>query len=394
MGCSSNPENNENTSRGNDANNQNTITEQTLTRINKSKPKEPTSNPLQISKSTNLLKSSGSIYKYKQSTLKKKISPYEISTIKFNESNEIYLIKINACSFFKEELIPIWFDKQTYIKFITKGKWRIDKKYNFSDSRGMPSTHFSEFNYGAAVARIGSGPNFLLAPNEFTYFTENEGPLHLRMNLPKNLDVSPEGNIEIKVFDGTLMSKEEVNTKIGWKQKDMNYSNKNSTDLENELTTDINDLRMNPILFYEKFLKNNSNTLWTEEFLQKAKLNNDNNQISAFSTNNDLYNCLKQYVKLNYQKIKKYINNRGNEKYLTDLKEQIQIYVKEKFSKECLVDCRKTKKYNSKDICIQYLLDTNFRENIFKSDYYSIAINIIDDVSQDEIFIILAFMID
>ena len=28
---------------------------------------------------------------------------------------------------------------------------------------------------------------------------------------------------------------------------------------------------MNPILFYENFLKNDSNTIWTEDFLKMAK---------------------------------------------------------------------------------------------------------------------------
>ncbi len=43
------------------------------------------------------------------------------------------------------------------------------------------------------------------------------------MNLPKNLKVNPEGTIEIKVFDGKLLTMEEINEKIGWKTKSLKY---------------------------------------------------------------------------------------------------------------------------------------------------------------------------
>ena len=187
----------------------------------------------------------------KNSPIKNKKDPYIITSID-SDYGQITIVKLNACSFLTEYLIPIWFEKNTFIKFITTGKWRIDKSYEYTDSAGMPSSHSMNFNYGAAVARVGSGPSFLLSPNEFTYYTNFEGPLYLKMNLPKKIKVSPEGTIEVKVFDGTLMSIEEINEKIGWKEKDMNYENKNSTEIENELTVNLNNLRMNPILFYEK----------------------------------------------------------------------------------------------------------------------------------------------
>ena len=200
MGCSCSQENIETNI------NQNQITEQTLTKINKIKLEEP-SNQLLTSKSTNLQNSSYNIYnksKTYTSNKKPKVSPFSITKISSDEVKEIYLIKVNASYFLKEELIPIWFEKDIYIKFITKAKWRIDRKYNYTDSKGMPSSRSLGFNYGAAIARIGSGPKFILQPNDFTYLNKFEGPLYLRMNLPKNLDVCPEGNMEIKVFDGIL----------------------------------------------------------------------------------------------------------------------------------------------------------------------------------------------
>ena len=394
MGCSSNPENVENDTNNNrnNKNDNNQITEQTLTKVNNSCPEEPP-NPLLASKATNLQKSSESLFK--KPNPKKKLSPISISSIKIDESKSIYLIKIKACYFFKEELIPIWFEKDTYIKFITTGKWRIDEKYNFTDSRGMPSNHNSGFNYGAAVARIGSGPNFLLAPNDFTYFTNNEGPLYLRMNLPKNITMNPEGTMDIKVFDGTLMTIDEINSKLGWKEKNMDYSNDKSTELENGLTKDLNNLRMNPVLFYEKNIKNKCNIIWTEDFLKLMKNNNNDNQISAFSTNNDLYNCLKKYVRKNSSEIKTNLTSkRGVDKYMEKNKEKIAVYLKQIFGSEILVDFRRTKKYDTDDLCMMYILDINFRKNIFSSEYYSIAVNILEDILPDEIFIILVFMKD
>ena len=41
-----------------------------------------------------------------------------------------------------------------------------------------------------------------------------------------------------------------------------------------------------------------------------------------------------------------------------------------------------------------YILDTEFRQNIFYSEYYSIAINILDDIIPGDIFIILVLMKD
>ena len=43
---------------------------------------------------------------------------------------------------------------------------------------------------------------------------------------------------------------------------------------------------------------------------------------------------------------------------------------------------------------MMYILDINFRKNIFSSEYYSIAVNILEDILPDEIFIILVFMKD
>ena len=102
MGCSSSPENIEN------KNEQNQLTDDKVNKNN--------TNHLQASKSTNDFNSSFNIYNKSKTYLNnkdQKIPPIIISTIGSPNIKEIYLIKVNACSFLKEEMIPIWFEKET-----------------------------------------------------------------------------------------------------------------------------------------------------------------------------------------------------------------------------------------------------------------------------------------
>ena len=36
------------------------------------------------------------------------------------------------------------------------------------------------------------------------------------MNLPKNVKVEPEGQLNLRIFDAEFLSVEEINKKIGW----------------------------------------------------------------------------------------------------------------------------------------------------------------------------------
>ena len=125
------------------------------------------------------------------------------------------------------------------------------------------------------------------------------------MFLPKKIKLNPEGTMEIKIFDGNLMSIEEIYEKIGWKEIDLKYNNRKSTEVENDLTINFNNLRMNPILFYEKNIKNSQNKIWTEEFLKQMKNNNDNYGILPFNINNNCHIFLHNYIELHYDDIKK-----------------------------------------------------------------------------------------
>lgn len=321
---------------------------------------------------------------------KKGKDPYIISQKKSDSCN-IVIIKINPTYFLREYLIPVWFEKNTFIKFITKGKWRIDKNYDYTDSTGMPSSRSLIFNYGALVARVGTNPAFLLPPNEYTYHSKKAGPLYLRMNLPKRIKVNPEGSMEVRIFDAEMMTIEEINKKIGWKQQVMKYDVDESTEFEQNLTNDINDLRMNPVLFYERNVKNIQNAIWTEGFLKDMKYNNDYNEIQPLSINNDCYVAIHNYIADSVEYIEKKIGNKKIQAFFEELQKLISINLKPKFS-DNVVNCKLTKKYKSIDVCVQYLLDEKFRKNIFNKDFKSIAVKVFDNYFVEGYLVIVAFL--
>ena len=210
-------------------------------------------------------------------------------TIKILEEDDykIKVININIPNFLDEYLIPIWFEKDKYIKFNTTGNYRINESSDYHNSTGIHSS--MKFNYGALIARIGSGEPFVLPSKEFIYFSKVEGPLYLKIKFPNNIKIKPEGKLTIKIYDGEIMSKEEIYAKIGWKEKSLKYANKYSTVTENDLTIFLNNLRMNPILFYESYFKDdNKNKNRGKKFLENMGENNEFNGIKPFSVNNKL----------------------------------------------------------------------------------------------------------
>ena len=72
-----------------------------------------------------------------------------------------------------------------YVKFKTEGYYRINGNSGYHSSFGLPSS--MKFNYGALIARIGSGELFALPSKDFIYFSKFEGPLYLKINFPKNI---------------------------------------------------------------------------------------------------------------------------------------------------------------------------------------------------------------
>jgi len=310
-------------------------------------------------------------------------------TIKTIEDGE-YIIKVvtmNIPSFISEYLIPIWFEKGKYLKFKTEGKYRINNNFEYHDSSGISSS--MKFNYGAIVARIGSGEPFVLPSKEFIYFSEVEGPLYIKINFPKNVIIKPEGKLIIKIYDGKLMAKNEIYAKIGWKEKELKYKHANSKVIENELTIFLNNLRMNPILFYESYVKDdNLKKTWTGEFLENMGKNNDTNGIKHFSVNNNLYEIIQDYIESKYDQKK--LTKKNSIENMKDLQKFLDLYLKEKINQDIIINCKIIKKSEMKHICLQYLYDKDFIPNIFNNEYNSIAVNVKDDIFDDFYLIILA----
>ena len=239
--------------------------------------------------------------KNKKNLGKKK--PFIISEVETSPYKKVKIL-INASYFCEEYMMPIWCPKDVYIKFRVKGKWRIDKNYEFTDSRGFPSTSCLGFNFGAMIGRIGLGDKFVVE-DEAAILAKKEGPLFLRQNLPKKIKLEPEGNLEITVYDGEYMKIEEINERIGWKEsgtfnkdKESNKNNENSSDtnvgesnssikikknnknnnendaqeLEKKMRIYLNNLRLNPSLFYEKYINFNQSLIWTKKYLDKKNI--------------------------------------------------------------------------------------------------------------------------
>ena len=311
-------------------------------------------------------------------------------TIKILEEDDykIKVININIPNFLDEYLIPIWFEKDKYIKFNTTGNYRINESSDYHNSTGIHSS--MKFNYGALIARIGSGEPFVLPSKEFIYFSKVEGPLYLKIKFPNNIKIKPEGKLTIKIYDGEIMSKEEIYAKIGWKEKSLKYANKYSTVTENDLTIFLNNLRMNPILFYESYFKDdNKNKNRGKKFLENMGENNEFNGIKPFSVNNKLYEFIRDYIKSNYYNIKKALTKKNSIQYMKELQELLDNHLREEIDEDIVVNCKKIKKSDMKHICLQYLYDKDFIPNIFDKEYNSIAIHIKDDFFDDFYVIVL-----
>ena len=337
----------------------------------------------------------------KSKSIKNKKVPFIVKTIS-NNLGSVIVISINATFFLGECLIPIWFTKNRVIKFQTEGKWVIDEQYDYTDSRGIPNTNILNFNIGALIARIGASPSFMIPPNEFTYTTKFEGPLYLKINFPKNVEVCPEGEMEIKVYEGIQMTIEEIYEKIGWIINRGRDFTKEINELENYLILTFNYLRMDPT-FYELGFINNRNKILTEDYLKKkfnftSNESNNNKEINNYDIEHFIFNE-KGYIKLNEFFNKSFNLKTKIIKNKIDLfLEKLQMYLCSTFKSDlklnCIIKCKLTRMTNPVDICIPFLLDKNFIRYFFNNNYNTIAVKFNKNYYDGSDLIILAiFMI-
>ena len=65
----------------------------------------------------------------------------------------------------------------------------------------------------------------------------------------------------------------------------------------------INNLRMNPVLFYQKYLRDVQNILWIEKYIEEKEIHSENNgnvYRKPFKANDKCYKLLDNYVNDNY----------------------------------------------------------------------------------------------
>ena len=376
-------------------------------------------------------KSPQSNKKLKNKNTQQKKKPFILSETQTDPYKKIK-ITINASSFLDEYMMPIWCPKNVYIKFRVEGKWRIDKQYDYTDSKGLKSNHSKNFNYGALIGRIGkknndelsekekekktranslyNQDNFLVA-NEAAFFVKEEGPLFLRPNLPKNMKIEPEGKLEVFVYDGDYMSIPDINEKIGWlenativgeksersktkspNKKKANIIELNEKEIENALIKNINNLRMNPSMYYEKYISFNTNYLWTKEYLYNIKIPPK----MPLKEDEEIYNFLTNYAKSFIPEYKKKINKINLKEYLTKMNESLSNYIADNvpLSNIVRVECKLTQKENPIDIIVQYLLDKQYRKNIFTQYSKRITVKITKNFFNDFSLVIMTIILD
>ena len=368
--------------------------------------------------------------------------PFVITEIEDEPFKKIK-ITINACSFCDEYMMPIWCPKGIYLKFKVDGKWRIDKLHEYTNSRGIPSNQSSGFNYGALIGRIGKGDLFVVV-DQGTVFVKEEGPLFLRQNLPKKVLVEPEGKLEVSVFDGIYTDVREINERIGWiengtidynndeneniensniynnnelldiynsrnnnilnfsvKNTSINNSIKNSVNgntsknilktLEKKLRTNLNNLRMNPNMYYEKFINFNKSLIMTKKYLDKL----DKKPVESLIENSICYNYIDEYFQLPRQKqLQSSVNKKLITKNLLTINEDIAFFLGNKFGYKVKVKATLTQRCNPNEILELFLLDKKFRPYIFDASSKSFAVKIINNFVNESHLIIVAIIID
>ena len=346
-------------------------------------------------------KENDGINKRKNIYVKRK-KPFVVSAIEDSSFPRIKII-INANTFREEYTMPIWCPKNSFIKFRVKGKWRISKLYAYTDSKGLPSNNHGGFGYGALVGRIGKGDRFVVS-DERAIEVKEEGGLSLKQILPKNMKVEPEGKLEVIVYDGQYMDIEEINKKIGWIENNTigNEENnqegeiitkkemeeKEKKDFEKKLRNNLNNLRMNPLTFYQIYISKSKKLTQTMKILEKF----DNQHLPALNSNDDYYEAVMDYFKL----FDRYINEKNSNKnnivdYITNLEEELAYYLSDKFSNNVKVKCKLTQKNKPLDVIINCFFDKKYRFYIFNKRSRDLTINIIKNYFKDFNLVIMAF---
>ena len=344
---------------------------------------------------------SNNIMQSQRRSMNKKVrkKPFTISVTEDPSFKKIQII-INACAF-RENTMPIWCPKGAYIKFKVKGKWRIDRLYPYTDSKGLPSNNTGGFGYGTLIGRIGNSDKFVVADDKAVIVKE-EGALLLKQLLPKNMKIEPEGRLEVNVYDGEYMDIEEINKRIGWIENNstndgetnqegenkINKKQREKKEFEKKLRNELNNLRMNPLIFYEQYINSSKTKTQTRKYLEMFNSFN----LSALNQVDDYYNAILEYFQL-FEKDNnmRYLNKNNVTNYIKSLEGEMEYFLTDKFGRNIKVKCKLTQKPNPKDVIIQCFYDKKYRFYIFNKRSQDLTINTLKKFYNDFTLIIMAF---
>ena len=247
----------------------------------------------------------------------------------------------------------------------------------------------------------------------------------MRQNLPKRVKIQPEGKLEVTIFDGIYMDIRDINDKIGWiengtiennnedennengeRTNKENYNSNNSSkkinkggnnkkitekELEKKLRTYTNNLRMNPSMFYEKYLSFNKSLVMTKKYLDKL----NKKQRNPLDENDICYNYIKEYFELPKQKqLRKNSNKNNITQRLKKLDEDIEFFFSDKYGYKIKVKSKLTQRNNPVEIITLYLLDKKYRSYIFSDISKFLTFKIYKDFFNQSSLIISAIILE
>ena len=224
------------------------------------------------------------------------------------------------------------------------------------------------------------------------------------------MKIEPEGSIEVIIYDGEYMDIDEINGKIGWIENNIENGNKNKQneiiedngtkikkdenmkkEFENKIRNEINNLRMNPLIFYDQFIRKTKKLTETRKYLEL--INNEYKGVLNF--NEEYYNAISSYFEFYKQNTsKKNVNQNDISNYLLELEGEIEYFLIDKFEMKTKVKCRLTQKTNPKDIIIQCFYDKKYRFYIFNKKSRDLTVNVINNFYKNFNLIIMAFTLE
>ena len=166
------------------------------------------------------------------------------------EKNPIEKNSFNLFPNYNERMIEIWFDKGDEIKFIINNdKWGIKQK-GLCDYKGYKEK-YNNFNLCCLLMRIGDENNYNPVVSNITYYSQNKGPLFLKMNISEKYlrdnNYNLEGMIRIELLNGEKISPYQIFNRYGFEGDFFDYQ-------KNDVLFTVNVFRKHPKKFYSIYL--------------------------------------------------------------------------------------------------------------------------------------------